>query len=175
MITLISATNRSGSNTLKVAHYYLKKLSKKGIEHAFFSLEQMPQDLLTNNMYGDVKNPNMKLIEDSLLVPTTKFIFIVPEYNGSFPGVIKAFIDASNVTTCYHEKKACLVGVSAGRAGNLRGMEHLTNIFNHLKMNVLHLKIPISDVSNQLDTNGDITNKEIDALIDRQIDLLLDF
>ena len=36
MITLISATNRPDSNTLKIAHYYLKKLSKKGIEHAFF-------------------------------------------------------------------------------------------------------------------------------------------
>jgi NAD(P)H-dependent FMN reductase len=68
-----------------------------------------------------------------------------------------------------------MVGVAAGRAGNLRGMEHLTNIFNHLKMNVLHLKIPISDVSNQLDENGNIHNQEINALIDKQIDLLLDF
>ncbi|MBL0078262.1 MAG: hypothetical protein IPP53_03810 [Bacteroidetes bacterium] len=54
-------------------------------------------------------------------------------------------------------------------------MEHLTNIFNHMKINVLHLKIPISDVSNQLDENGDVHNKEIDALIDKQIELLLDF
>ena len=68
-----------------------------------------------------------------------------------------------------------MVGVAAGRAGNLRGMEHLTNIFNHMKINVLHLKIPISDVSNQLDENGDVHNKEIDALIDKQIELLLDF
>ena len=92
MITLISATNRPDSNTLKIAHYYLKKLSKKGIEHAFFSLEQMPQDLLTNEMYGPNKNPKMKLIEETLLIPTTKFIFIVPEYNGSFPGAFKTFM-----------------------------------------------------------------------------------
>ncbi|MBK6339092.1 MAG: NAD(P)H-dependent oxidoreductase [Bacteroidetes bacterium] len=175
MITLISATNRPDSNTLKIAHYYLKKLSKKGIEHAFFSLEQMPQDLLTNEMYGPNKNPKMKLIEETLLIPTTKFIFIVPEYNGSFPGAFKTFIDASNIAACFHNKKACMVGVAAGRAGNLRGMEHLTNIFNHMKINVLHLKIPISDVSNQLDENGDVHNKEIDALIDKQIELLLDF
>jgi NAD(P)H-dependent FMN reductase len=175
MITLISATNRPDSNTLKIAHYYLKKLGNRGIEHAFFSLEQMPQDLLNNEMYGSNKNLKMKLIEESLLIPTTKFIFVVPEYNGSFPGVFKAFIDASNISACFHNKKACMVGVAAGRAGNLRGMEHLTNIFNHLKMNVLHLKIPISDVSNQLDENGNIHNQEINALIDKQIDLLLDF
>ena len=135
----------------------------------------MPQDLLTNEMYGPNKNPKMKLIEETLLIPTTKFIFIVPEYNGSFPGAFKTFIDASNIVACFHNKKACMVGVAAGRAGNLRGMEHLTNIFNHMKINVLHLKIPISDVSNQLDENGDVHNKEIDALIDKQIELLLDF
>lgn len=175
MITVISATNRPNSNTLKVAHQYLKKLSKKGIEHAFFSLEQMPQDLLTNEMYGTTKNAAMRHIEESLLIPTTKFIFIVPEYNGSFPGVFKAFIDASTISSCFHNKKACLVGVSAGRAGNLRGMEHLTNILNHLKINVLYLKIPISDVNHQLDEEGNIINPEILNLIDQQIELFKKF
>ncbi|MBK9354564.1 MAG: hypothetical protein IPN09_11540 [Bacteroidetes bacterium] len=73
----------------------------------------------------------------------------MPEYNGSFLWCFKTFIDASNIAHVF-TIKSLHGGVAAGRAGNLRGMEHLTNIFNHMKINVLHLKIPISEVSNQL-------------------------
>ena len=79
------------------------------------------------------------------------------------------------VKNCFHNKKASLTGVAEGRAGNLRGIEHLTNIFNHMKMNVLHFKIPISQVHLMLDENGKLSNPEIVRLIDMQIDLLLDF
>jgi hypothetical protein len=67
------------------------------------------------------------------------------------------------------------VGEAAGRAGNLRGMDHLTNIFNHMKMNVLNLKIPISSVESHLDVNGDIITPEIIGLIDLQIEQYLKF
>ena len=76
---------------------------------------------------------------------------------------------------CFHNKKACLTGVAQGRAGNLRGMDHLTNIFHHLKMNVLHFKIPISQVHLLLDESGKLNNQEMIKLIEIQIDLLMEF
>ncbi|MBK6274286.1 MAG: hypothetical protein IPF58_06055 [Saprospirales bacterium] len=54
-------------------------------------------------------------------------------------------------------------------------MEHLTNIFNHLKMNVLHLKIPISQVHLMLDESGKLNNPEMMKLIEQQIDLFMEF
>ena len=102
-------------------------------------------------------------------------MFIIPEYNGSFPGMLKGFIDASDVKACFHNKKACLTGVAEGRAGNLRGMEHLTNIFNHIKMDVLHYKIPISQVHLLLDENGKFKEQEILNNIHHQIKLFMEF
>lgn len=89
--------------------------------------------------------------------------------------MFKGFIDASDVKKCFHHKKACLTGVAEGRAGNLRGMEHLTNIFNHLKMDVLHLKIPISQVHLMLDESGRLNNTETIKMIETQIDLFMEF
>lgn len=175
MITLISATNRSGSYTKRVADFYHQRLADHDIVHGYFSLEGLPEDLFTPEMYNYQKSEAFHNIQKHILYPATKFIFIVPEYNGSFPGILKAFIDASNVALCYHNKKAALVGVSDGRAGNLRGMEHLTNIFNHLKMNVLHLKIPISSISSQFNSDGNFINAEISKLIDTQIELMKEF
>jgi NAD(P)H-dependent FMN reductase len=175
MITLISATNRPGSFTEKVANIYQQRLSNKGIDFKYLSLVNMPQDLIVNGMYDKPRNAAMENLENEFLVPATKFIFIMPEYNGSFPGVLKAFVDASDIKRCFHNKKAALVGVSDGRAGNLRGMEHFTNILNHIKINVLHLKIPISNISSYFDGEGNFTADEAVRLMDQQIDLMSQF
>lgn len=175
MITILSGTNRPGSYTRKVAEVYAERLKLAGISFAFFSLEDMPQDLLTNEMYGSSKNAYMSEIEQNIFIPGSKFVIIAPEYNGSFPGVLKAFIDASDIRKCWHNKKAALVGVADGRAGNLRGMEHLTNILNHMKINVLHLKIPVSSVSAQFDNSGSFVNQETLKLMDAQIQLFKEF
>jgi chromate reductase len=73
------------------------------------------------------------------------------------------------------ENKACLVGVSTGRAGNLRGMEHLTNILNYLKINVYHNKLPISRVDTLLDANGNLTDVETQKVVDWQLEGFLKF
>ena len=175
MITLICATNRPGSNSSKVARFYQQRLEAAGVDHHYFSLEDFPQDLLNNDMYKYNTHADLVRIQDEVLKPATKFIFVMPEYNGSFPGVLKAFIDSSDIAACWHNKKACMVGVAAGRAGNLRGMEHFTNILGHIKIDVLHLKIPISGVGGVLDEDGNISVPEIVSLIDEQIGLLQNF
>ncbi len=175
MITIICGTNRPNSNSSKVAKFYSSQLKLKNIEHNYFSLEDMPQDLLNNEMYADNQHTEMNAIQNDILKKATKFIFVFPEYNGSFPGVLKAFIDASDIVGCWHNKKACLVGVAAGRAGNLRGMEHFTNILNHIRINVLHLKIPLSGITGLLNEDGEITNTETISMIDQQIELFNQF
>jgi chromate reductase, NAD(P)H dehydrogenase (quinone) len=175
MITVISGTNRPGSYTEKVAQVYLKRMEAAGVPGRLLKLTDMPQDLLTNAMYDGPKNSAMQQLEEEYLIPATKFVFIAPEYNGSFPGVLKAFIDASNLKACFHNKKAALVGVADGRAGNLRGMEHLTNILNHMKINVLHLKIPVSNVSGYFDEQGTFNAAKAVRLMDQQIEMLQQF
>lgn len=175
MITLISATNRPGSYTRRVATFYSKRLELAGVEHTFLSLEDMPQDLLTNAMYDSKRLESMNQLQEKFLIPAEKFIFIIPEYNGSYPGVLKAFIDASDIKKCWQHKKAALLGVADGRAGNLRGMDDFTNVLNYLKINVLHLKIPISSIGNNMDENHQLTSTETIGLIDQQIQLFKAF
>lgn len=174
MLTIFHGTARSDSNSRKIANFYDTLLEKKNIPHQFFTLEGVDESIF-NKTFHNEKHPQLVDIENNILAPTTKFIFIVPEYNGSFPGMFKGFIDACDVAKCFHNKKASLTGVAQGRAGNLRGMEHLTNIFNHLKMNVLHFKIPISQVHLMLDESGKLHNTEMMKMIETQIDLFLEF
>ena len=172
-ITIISATNRPDSNTEKVAHYYHSILKNKGIESKVLSLKNLPESVLHSDLYGK-RSEEFQQIIDEFVIHQEKFIFIAPEYNGSFAGVLKVFLDAVP-PRLWTDNKACLIGVSTGRAGNLRGMEHLTNILNYLKVNVYHNKLPISRVDTLLDSSGIFIDADTQKAIEMQVDGFLRF
>lgn len=165
MYTIISATNRVGSHTEKVARQYQKILNEKGVDAKIFSLKNL--DVLD-------KNPDFLKAENEFLIPAQKFIFIMPEYNGSFPGVLKAMIDISDIRKAWWGKKALLTGVSTGRAGNLRGMDHITGVLNYIKIVVHPNKLPISVIDKVMDADGTINNNTLQA-IDQQLDEFINF
>jgi len=142
---IISGTNRRDSNTIKVAQHYQNLLNENNISADLLSLEGL-------NVLE--KNPAFTKVENELLIPASKFIFVVPEYNGSFPGVLKAMFDISDVKKTWNGKKALLTGVSTGRAGNLRGMEHLTGILHFMRVVVHPDKLPISVIDKLFDESS---------------------
>jgi len=115
MITIFHGTARADSNSRKIANFYSELLGKRNITHQFFTLEGVDAEIF-NKTFHHAKHPQLDFIENGILAPTDKYIFVIPEYHGSFPGMFKGFIDASDVKKCFHNKKACLVGVAEGRA-----------------------------------------------------------
>ncbi|HUZ57881.1 MAG TPA: NAD(P)H-dependent oxidoreductase [Hanamia sp.] len=160
MYTIISGTNRRGSHTLKVAEGYQRILKDKQINANIFSLENF-----------DVLHRSAEFLkyEKEILIPTKKFIFIIPEYNGSYPGVLKVLIDNSDIKNDWNFKKALLTGVATGRAGNLRGMDHLSDTLHYMKMNVFYNKLPISLIDKVMDAEGQL-NGETSKAINNQLD-----
>ena len=163
--TIISGTNRVGSQSERVAAEYKRVLSGKSVDARLLSLTNI--DVLCRTT-AFVK------IEEEILIPTQKFIFIIPEYNGTFPGVLKAMIDNSDVMKVWHNKKALLTGVSSGRAGNLRGMDHLAASLQYMKMSVHYNKLPISVINKVMGTDGRL-NEETLKEIGLQLDQFVDF
>ncbi|HEY4150077.1 MAG TPA: NADPH-dependent FMN reductase [Chitinophagaceae bacterium] len=164
MITIINGTNRPGSNTEKVSKQYVRLLEAKGVKPNYVTLE---------GLYVQERSPAIKKLEEEVLIPTDKFIFISPEYNGSIPGVLKSLFDNSDIRKAWWGKKALLTGVSTGRAGNLRGMEHLTGILHYLKVHVHPDKLPISVVDKLMNGEGEITDPPTLAAIDEQLNEFL--
>lgn len=171
MITIISGTNRPVSNTLKVAKYYQKQLAEKGLETELLDLQDLPENFINQDLYGK-RSSAFETIQD-LITKTTKFLFIIPEYNGSYPGILKVFIDACAFPESFYDKKACLVGISSGKYGNIRGVEHFNGVCAYLHLNVMPLRLHIPDVKTELDENGNFfkadtlkfTNQQMDKFI----------
>ena len=165
MYLIISGTNRKDSFTLRIAKLYQSILKKKNIEAHVLSLTGL--DLMD-------RNPAVIELEKKWLLPAEKYIFISPEYNGSIPGVLKCLIDVSDVKKVWKGKKALLTGVSKGRAGNLRGMDHLTGIMHYVGTVVHPNKLPIS-VVDTLFKEDEMSHQEAIREINRQLDEFIHF
>lgn len=163
---IISGTNRKDSNTIKIAHYYQKALEHRNIHAEIISLEEL--DL-------SERNETFMAVEKDQIIPAQKFIFISPEYNASIPGVLKTLLDLSDYKKAWWHKKALLVGISTGRSGNVRGMEHLTSILNYMKVVVHPNKLPISSVHNIIAGNDVINDPDTVKAINNQIDEFIKF
>ena len=173
MVTIISATNRPGSSTLKLSQYYQKKLKEKGLEAGLLSLTQLPGNLIESDMYGK-HSAEFKLIQD-IITQTQKFLFVIPEYNGSFPGILKLFIDICSFPESFYEKKAALVGLSSGKYGNIRGIDHFTGICHYMHLHVMPLKIHIADIKTELNANGDLFKEDTLRFTNEQMDKFIVF
>jgi len=173
MVTIIAATNRPGSSTLKVAKYYQRTLAAKGLDAEILSLTELPDTLIATDLYGKRSEAFMPI--QQRVTATDKFLFVIPEYNGSFPGVLKVFIDACAFPESFYDKKAALVGVSSGRYGNIRGIDHFTGICNYIHLHVMPLKIHITDVKKELDIDGNLTNTDTIKFSNEQMDKFIRF
>ncbi len=167
MITIISATNRPNSNTLKVSKKYAQLIEKQGLTCKILSLEQVPADIAFNEVFSNRSQKFQQLLEE-YIIPVQKFVIIAPEYNGSFPGILKTFFDAIH-PDLNRGKKVALVGVASGRAGNLRGMDHLTGILNYLGMHVHPNKLPISSVLTLVNADGELVEPTTIKVIEKQL------
>ena len=166
MITIIAGTNRKDSNTKKITEAYNKILTQKNVECKILRLDEV-------DVYK--RDQTFAAMEKEFLLAAEKLIFVLPEYNGSFPGILKLMIDNTDVKNVWPNKKILLTGVSTGRAGNLRGMEHLTGVLLYLKANVHHNRVPLSLVHTLINENGVLSDELTINTLTAQVDEFLLF
>lgn len=174
MITIVVGTNRKNSVSNQIAVYYRSILEAKGATCQIVDLVDLPGNFVGTALYeNNGKNPEFNKIREQVQ-SSDKLVFIVPEYNGSFPGILKAFIDGLKYPEGVRDKKAALIGVSSGVQGGVFAMSHLTDIFNYLGMHVLALKPKLAGIERNFE-NGKITNDLYNDLLHQQAEKLIAF
>jgi len=145
-ILVVSGTNNRNSLTAQVADYYATLLHKRDCDSQVLKLTSLPADFTVTALYENQgKNDAFNRLRERMEI-AQKYVFIVPEYNGSFPGIFKAFIDGLSFPSTFKGKKCAMVGVSKGPQGGVLAMSHLTDIFHYLRMHVYPLKPRLSSI-----------------------------
>lgn len=156
MITIISGTNRPSSRTEFTAQYIFDLIGKFTDEEVnLIKLSELDPGFVHPRMYSsEFQHPDLSRIQDNYIVPAEKWILLSPEYNGSYSGIGKVFIDALSVRNygeTFKGKKIGLIGVASGRGGNLRGLDHLTTALNYLGMIVYPNRLPLSMIEKEIE------------------------
>ena len=170
MITIISGTHRKGNKSFLIAKEYLRILSNNGKQAQILDLQELPERFIWDDMFGERSEEGIKLIE-KYIDNVDKFVFVAPEYNGSIPGILKVLLDAVEPDK-FQGKRAALAGVASGQFGNLRGLDDLTNILGHLKVEVCPIKIYMPSIFKALDENNYINDDGLVERIETQLSLL---
>lgn len=125
---IISGTDRPNSRSLQVAKILEKIYKNQGDQVEVIDLKQVPLNILDGSQYAEPPSEletYLKKVNSS-----SGLIIVCPEYNGSYPGALKYFIDHWQFPKSFEYRPVAFVGLG-GRFGGLRPVEHLQGVFGY--------------------------------------------
>lgn len=169
MITLkiISSTDRPGANALKVSEYLKPKYELLGADVEIISMRDFPIEQVKGGRYGE-KMPVIDRFNKRIL-DTDGLIFVIPEYNGSFPGILKLFFDYLPYPNGLERMPVCMVGESSGAFGALRAVEQFETVCGYRKAYVFPERVFIARVYQNFDEETGIKDSFTQSLLLDQI------
>jgi chromate reductase len=159
MISMIVGTNRPGCNTRKVAAHVEEIYKNIGVPLHIIDLAHLPQEIFAPSSYAE--KPASFHPFASAILKSSGLVVVTPEYNGSFPGVLKYFIDMLKFPESFEQRPVCFVGLAAGIWGALRPVEQLQQIFGYRNAFIFPDRVFIHQINNALDANGWLTKPDI--------------
>lgn len=162
---IIAGTDRPDSNTLKISKYIQSVYKDLGEEVEIIDMKEMKAHLHEDIHYGKT-SAGMQPYIDKVL-SSEGLIVVVPEYNGSMPGVLKYFIDHLKFPESFEFRPVCFVGLG-GMFGALRPVEHLQQVFGYRNAYVYPERVFIMNVFKILSADGSIQDEVIKQLLVKQ-------
>ncbi|MGH7175914.1 MAG: NADPH-dependent FMN reductase [Tepidisphaeraceae bacterium] len=165
-ILVISGTNRPGANALKVAKIVEAHHRRAGTPVELLGLAELTPEVFDPIAYA-TKPPKMQELQQRVLDSRGLHV-ITPEYNGSFPGVLKYFIDMLKFPESFENKPVAFVGEAAGMWGGLRSVEQLQAIFAYRNAHLFHQRVFMPNIKNALDADGKLVDPALDERLMKQ-------
>ncbi len=134
MITVVCGTNRPGAVTRQVTAAASIKLRELGALTNVVDLKDLPREIFSPTSYAE-KPPAFRPMQEAIL-HAKGIVIVTPEYNGSFPGVLKYFIDMLKFPGSFQGAPVCFIGLAAGMWGGLRSVEQLAAILSYRKAHI---------------------------------------
>jgi chromate reductase len=158
MIVVISGTNRPAARTLIIARTVERLLRDDDVAVELLDLRTLPRELFEPSAYA-ARPEGFEAFQQAIL-DADGLLTVVPEYNGSYPGALKYFIDMLRFPESLYDKPAAFVGLSTGRWGGLRAVEQLEMVFQYRHAHLFGRRVFLPTVRNLLDDAGALADIE---------------
>lgn len=175
MITVIVGTNRSNSRARLIADLYINLLRDLHADCQLLDLALLPVDVSVSALYGNTGRHDGFNNLAALASTADKLVLVVPEYNCSYPGVLKTFIDGLPYPGGIRGKKAALIGLSSGGQGGLLALSHLSDVLMYLGTAVLPARVRLPFIDKHLSETGELQHPLYQQLLQEQAQQLVAF
>lgn len=151
-IPVILGTTREGRMSAHVARFVHGEVAKRpGVESELLDIADVPMPVTGA---GDaIKDPAFS----EKMTRADAIVIVAPEYNHSFPGLLKHVLD-----TCLEEyihKAAGIVGVSAGPFGGTRVVQSLLPALREMGLMTIFTDVNFGSVHKVFDDEGSLLER----------------
>ena len=165
-IAVILGTTRKGRMSAHAARFMVEQIQKRPcISTDLIDLSDLPMPI--DDAGEEIKDStfsNRMTIADALVIVT-------PEYNHSFPGLLKHVLDSCLKE--YIHKAAGIVGVSAGPFGGVRAIQDFLPVIRELGLVNIFWDVNFGNVASVFDPSGNLLDQAFIKRADKFLDELI--
>jgi NAD(P)H-dependent FMN reductase len=151
-IHILSGTDRPNSTTERFSAMLKERYERAGAEVELISLREYPLADVLGGRYGE-DIPSVTAFNRRILT-ADGLVMVMPEYNGSFPGILKLFIDYLPFPKAFEKFPIAFNGVASGAFGALRAVEQMQMICNYRNAFLFPERVFLQRSSANFDATG---------------------
>jgi NAD(P)H-dependent FMN reductase len=165
-IPVILGTTRQGRMSAHAARFMLGQIEKRdGIKTELIDISKLPMPV--DDAGEAIKDP---MFSEKMMMADA-LVIVTPEYNHSFPGLLKHVLDSCLKE--YIHKAAGIVGVSAGPFGGIRAIQDLIPVIRELGLVNIFWDVNFGTVSKVFDDSGKLLDEAFVSRSDKFLNELI--
>ena len=157
-IVVVCGTNREGAASRTLAKEAAECYRQLGHEVDDLDMAELPAAALAPTAYKE-KSPEVQSLVDRFL-SSDGAVFIIPEYNGSYPGVLKLFVDMLPFPEGFDARPCAFIGLAAGQFKALRAIEHFQQVAGYRNAHLFPRRLFIGE-SHKAFIDGKLADDEL--------------
>jgi NAD(P)H-dependent FMN reductase len=165
---VFAGSTRTGSLNRKLALAAAGELRGRGLEVTLADLKDYPMPLYDGDLEAGSGIPEKAREFRKLIAAHDVLVIASPEYNGSFPALLKNVIDwttraaepGERPAAAYRGKTAVLLSTSPGPGGGRRGLRHLRELLEMVGVQVLPVDVTVPKGFDAFDAEGHLARPE---------------
>ena len=151
-IPVILGTTRKGRMSQHAARFMVGEMARRdGIQTELIDISDLPMPI--DDAGESIKDPAFS----RAMAMADALVIVIPEYNHSFPGLLKHVLDSCLKE--YIHKAAGIVGVSAGPFGGTRAIQDFLPVIRELGLVNIFWDVNFGNVSQVFDEAGNLIDQ----------------
>ena len=165
-IPVILGTTRKGRMSAHVARFMLEQIARRdGVTTELIDITEVPMPI------DDAGESIKDSVFAEKMMMADALVIVTPEYNHSFPGLLKHVLDSCLKE--YIHKAAGIIGVSAGPFGGIRAIQDFLPVIRELGLVNIFWDVNFGNVGQVFDDSGRLLDEAFVARADKFLNELI--